>query len=139
MNKYEHFIAIGLCAFSAVIGLLIGYLFFEPSSFAEAANTQDGYLQQDVSIEDVGIELFSSSEEMLLVPELPPQPAHLYVLTSQDGYIIVRYAEGNGEGIRTITSTPVTSLAWEEQERLADGIRIYTEEALIRILEDYGS
>jgi len=139
MSKYEHFIAIGLCAFSAMIGVVIGYLFFEPSSFAEAANTQDGYLQQDISIADSGIEFFSPPTEVLLVPELPSQPTHLYILTSQDGYIIVRYAEGNGAGIRTITNTPVTSLAWEEQERLAAGIRIYTEEALIRILEDYGS
>jgi hypothetical protein len=58
-----------------------------------------------------------------------------YLVSSSGGFLVVYNANEEPE----FTLIPVNALPAEEQERLAAGIRVYTEEALIRILEDYGS
>ena len=73
---------------------------------------------------------------------LPPdsQPAsHLYVVTIVGGYIAVYYAEENGGGLKEVTNTAVGNLAPEEKEQLMAGVKIYSDEALVMILQDYGS
>jgi len=73
-------------------------------------------------------------------PQAESVPSYIYIVTSLDGYIVVQYAgDKAGEGIHLTTNKAVNALPPEEQERLAAGIAVYTEEALFRLLEDYGS
>jgi len=73
-------------------------------------------------------------------PEIASEPdRHLYVVSTLNGYVVVYHAEHAGGGIKELTSTAVGSLSPDELEMLAQGIRIYNEEALARILQDYGS
>jgi len=68
-----------------------------------------------------------------------PVAAHLYVVTILGEYIAIYHAEEYGGGLKEVTSTSVGALAPEEIERLATGIKIYSDEALAMILQDYGS
>ena len=63
----------------------------------------------------------------------------LYIVTVHDGFLVVFHAEKYGGGIKEITSIYVGALTLEEQDRLTIGIRVYSEEELVRTLQDYGS
>jgi len=150
MTKRDRYTMITIAVCFSLSGILVGYLIFGSIHTARAGaagfETQIGYVQNDVSIanfDDAFLSLtMPISQEIVHEPEieLVPASAHRYVVTSQDGYIVVHYANSkSGEHIHTITGTSVSSLPPEEQERLAEGIYIYNEDALIRILEDYGS
>jgi hypothetical protein len=117
MKKYYAALIL-ICAIVTVLGI----------SFA--ARGADGYV------------LYSkiAAEAQPLAPQeksVPPAPSHAYILTARDGYIVVLHAHDRTE--KEITPTPVNIFPPEEQERLAQGIYVYTEEALFRLLEDYGS
>lgn len=143
MQKHEHIIIIAIIIFFSLLGFGAGFVVFGPLRTSHSvAATETGYLQHDMSI--AGLEFPPRMEEVVPEPEQEspvPPAAHLYVVTTQNGYITVHLANVDGragEQVRTL-STSVASLPAEEQERLAHGINVYTEDALIRILEDYGS
>jgi len=150
MTKRDHYAMITIAVCFSLLGILIGYLIFGSIYTASAGvrkfEAQTGYVQNDVSIasfDDEFLPLFMPNhEEMVYEPEpdVVPTPSHRYIVTSEDGYIVVHYADSkSGEHIHTMTNTSVSSLPPEEQERLVNGIYIYNEDALFRILEDYGS
>ena len=60
-----------------------------------------------------------------------------YVLGTSEGYVAVFYA--GAMSLKERTERPVIALSEEEQQRLVEGIPIFTEEQLVRTLEDYGS
>ena len=65
-----------------------------------------------------------------------------YILRTDHGFITVFYIQNGQDQPLTIkerTNTPASSLSPEEKKRLSDGIYIYTEEQLVRLLQDYGS
>jgi len=64
---------------------------------------------------------------------------YMYVVTVIDGYIVVFHSEVYGGGLKERTSTAVGALHPEELARLTSGIKVYSDEALARILQDYGS
>jgi hypothetical protein len=74
------------------------------------------------------------------VPPPPPPPPPRFILTTQDGFLAVFHADTKGP-VRLMeqTSIPVAPLPQAERDRLTLGILVYTEEALHRLLEDYGS
>ena len=61
--------------------------------------------------------------------------APLYILSAADGVIAVTQ-EGQ---VVDVVSRPVTALPPEEQALLNEGIAVFTEEQLLRLLQDYGS
>ncbi len=61
-----------------------------------------------------------------------------YVLSVYNGYIAVYYDREKNH-LKEVTSTPVSSLEFAEQERLYDGIEILGETELYKALESYGS
>ena len=65
--------------------------------------------------------------------------SHMYVVKAVDGYIVIYYSESNGGGVMEFTSIFAGALSMEDQQRLAEGIPVYTNEELVRILQDYGS
>ena len=60
-----------------------------------------------------------------------------YMLGTDHGFIAVFYADDRA--LKERTMTPASALSPEERERLVSGIYIYTEEQLVRALQDYGS
>lgn len=61
-----------------------------------------------------------------------------YMVGTSNGFVAVFYGT-SGEALKEITTTPTTALPPEEQQRLLEGIRVYTNEELVRVLQDYGS
>ena len=64
-----------------------------------------------------------------------------YILTTDHGFVAVfHFSESSPRGhLKERTLTPESALSPEERQRLRSGIYIYTEEELVRALEDYGS
>ena len=149
MRKRDRNILILIAICFSLLGFLTGYLIWGPVHTLRAvvAETEVGYVQKDISVTNFDDDYFLGNQAAtdityLPVPGLGAAPSHRYLVTSQDGYIVVfyvNYESKTGNYLHTVTNTSVSSLPPEEQERLAKGIYIYTEDALFRILEDYGS
>ena len=155
MKKHEHIIIICTIIAAILLGAGASYFTFGRLHASDTARYEsyDGYLPQDLAVTNItpdfqdflqaqaDIAYMPSTKYPPSEPEVStPQTLHKYVVTSQDGFIVVLYAGCNKNGtVHTITNTPVAPLPQEEQDRLAAGINIYTEDALFRILEDFGS
>ena len=63
-----------------------------------------------------------------------------YIVTEYDGFVAV-FARVGGAPLRLaeITRTPLSSLSPSEQARIREGIIVHSEEALLRIIQDYES
>ena len=62
-----------------------------------------------------------------------------YMLGIEHGFITVFYANDGNPTLKERTRTPETALSLEEHERLLNGVYFYTEEQLVRALQDYSS
>ena len=132
------------CVTSVLMGFMLGYMFFgEGGNTLAYADTIYDYQAEAPYMAAIQQETYNPQAENPAPPyNQPPleeSPAHLFVVTILDGFIVVYHAEKHGGGLKETTNTFVDALAPEEQERLASGIRIYTDEALARLLQDYGS
>ena len=131
----------GACAFSGVMGVTLGYFIF--GAIAVSAITGNSAVPDEnfPGYAEVGTFAPYESQEAPSEPEEPhgTEPPHRYIVTSEDGVIVVFRSTGERHLIVERTDIAVNALPPEEQERLYHGIFIYTEEALVRILEDYGS
>ena len=153
MEKYT---IVGICALSALVGIGLGYLAFGPvrglvmayddAVVAYEANI-DFALPEVVVLPPGDNEYFLMEDTVAVIAQddvfAVEEYSHRYLVTaSDDGYIVVYNVypgDKSGGTVREVTTTTIDSLAPEEQALLLGGIRIYTEEALVRILEDYGS
>ena len=126
------------CMASVLLGFVLGYMFFGPA--AEHTLAADTVYQAEAPYLAVA-ELYEPSKAEYTLPaqDDKQKPSYLYIVTTLDGYIVVYYAEKNGGGIKEFTNTAVNALAPEEQNRLAAGIQVCSDEALARLLQDYGS
>jgi len=76
-----------------------------------------------------------------------PDPAPLatssprYMLGTDHGFVTVFYIQNDHQELtlKERTRTPESALSPDERERLQSGIYIYTEEQLMRVLQDYDS
>ena len=80
---------------------------------------------------------YSSSPSALRDSRLPSEPAPKYILGTDHGFVAVFHAADGG--LKELTRTPEAALSPEERELLTNGVFLYTEEQLIRALQDYGS
>jgi hypothetical protein len=142
MGKRKYFAIIAAtCTLSAAAGVMLGYFIFGPIGITARAETAGESFYEAAACEEVfeyencNSQLFAHNE--IAFEQFDGEPEHSFVVTTRDGFIVVYCARANE--LREVTFTPVNALPPEERERLAQGIRIYSEEALIRILEDYGS
>ncbi|HOA82183.1 MAG TPA: BofC C-terminal domain-containing protein, partial [Defluviitaleaceae bacterium] len=63
-----------------------------------------------------------------------------YVLGVHDGFVAIFYNnEEDVTKVKEVTETPIPSLPPEERNKLEKGIKVYSEDELIRMLEDYTS
>jgi len=149
MGKQDILLHLATCVLSVMLGIGIGYVFFALPDSTSAV------ISLEPSIEHIDT-VHASFEPEFLLPQqteyepvvevfyelTPPHVPHIYIVMSKDGNVVVYYANPSGEPpnqIKTITNIAVAALPTEEQNRLAQGIFVYTEDDLFRILEDYGS
>ena len=154
MDKISHFliseriptiVCASACMASILVGFIMGYIFFGADgnypAYADTATVyQAGAPYLPVSYYDS----FEPPAQQSAPPYNHPGPdddasTHLFVVTTLDGYLVVYHADEYGGGLKEMTNTHVGALAPEELERLTIGIRIYSDEELVRILQDYGS
>ena len=80
------------------------------------------------------------ANEVVMRKNLEEKSNQYYILSEQNGYIAVFYKfPVNGTNLKEITSTHINALPPEEKARIATGIEVEGENALMKILEDYGS
>ena len=136
------------CVASVLMGFAIGYIVFEtgepvlayadapmdPPAASYSADVTPGFTPGFAS----GL---PSLEDFIRDYSQPrtPEADYLFLVTVLDGYIVVYHSEESGGELKEITSTSIYSFSLEEQEQLKYGIKIYSEEGLARILQDYGS
>ncbi|MCL2839673.1 MAG: BofC C-terminal domain-containing protein [Defluviitaleaceae bacterium] len=138
----KKYVLITICTISALTGIGLGYFFFGPATISASESTSA--VKYEVFPKYIPIdsepELMQAYSTINPTPEPLPIPSHLFVVSIYDGYIAVYHSAPEGKGIlKEVTTTKINALPLIEQVRLEQGINIYTEEALIRILEDYGS
>ena len=139
MEKLKFLTALSVtCILTAAIGIMLGFFVLGP--IGVSATTAKPAVLSTGKPEYVSLYTPPATAAEYTQPEAQEHdfPADNFIVSSKDGYIVVYYA-GEIPEIKEITFTPINALPVEEQERLAEGIYIYTEEALVRILEDYGS
>jgi len=76
-----------------------------------------------------------SQEQTAVQPE---NPEWRYLVKAFGGQVAV-YAEGQTSSPKYVTGIPVQSLPKADRDKLEEGIPIYSEPELTRILEDLGS
>jgi len=147
MKKRDTIILIAIFTLCAIVGGGLGYLAFGPIG-VRADNSSYDTPQQQPATASFNIEsptlqdIHDEQEQAGYSNEYDNEKtATGFIVTTSDGYIVVFYASNEGKGgqIMETTSTHVGTLPPEEQDRLAHGIRVDTYEALLRLLEDYGS
>ncbi|MCL2399074.1 MAG: hypothetical protein FWC91_04915 [Defluviitaleaceae bacterium] len=64
-----------------------------------------------------------------------------YILGTDYGFVSVFYntASDQNLALKERTSTPTDTLPMDERRRLSKGIPVYSEEQLVKLLQDYGS
>ncbi|OGO86312.1 MAG: hypothetical protein A2Y22_02240 [Clostridiales bacterium GWD2_32_59] len=88
---------------------------------------------------DWQIKIFSS-KQVVMQKNLKEKSPFYFKIGEKDGYIAVYYEKPvNGISLREITDTPVNTLPKDEQDKIKNGITVYGEDELIKILEDYSS
>jgi hypothetical protein len=134
MEKKMYVFIIGSCVLSILLGIGFGYLLFGGAyvnaNIYTGSRTNEAVPAVSGTVSEVAAAVAETGE--VLTP-------HRYVVTVVDGYITVFYADHAGGNVKEVTTSPAYILPPADIERLQEGIRIYTEEALARILQDYGS
>ncbi|NLJ88478.1 MAG: hypothetical protein GX327_06845 [Epulopiscium sp.] len=81
-----------------------------------------------------------SSEKVVLKKSIFTKNNSQYVLGVHDGFVAIFYNnEEDVTKVKEVTETPISSLPPEERNKLEKGIKVYSEDELIRMLEDYTS
>jgi len=146
MRKQDILLHITTCVLSVCLGLGLGYAFFSPHDAEEIKNTADQTANEfeaaayAVFSPDVVPRIIEQNPGLEVFTELAEE--NIFLVSSRDGLIVVYYAPKDGESashLRTITNISTAALPQEEQERLAEGIAVYSEDELLRLLEDYSS
>jgi len=133
------------CTASVLLGFVVGIVLFgyqeNYPQYSEIIDPFRAEVAEPVIVDTYAEMPTATQKPETTQPILPTldEETHLYVVTAQDGYIVIYHATAYGGGLKEITSTPVGTLANEELARLTEGIKIYTDEALARLLQDFGS
>ncbi len=81
-----------------------------------------------------------SQEQVVFEQKVENKAPDYYVIGEKDGYIAIYYENPElGLRLREIVQRPINSLPVDEQNKIKEGIIIYGEENLIKVLEDYTS
>lgn len=96
--------------------------------------------QEDIKNSFTQWDIVSFEDEQVVMRRIiNNKPNQVYTIGVSGEFIAIFYGEGNLENIKEVTNIPISALPKEEQERLKSGIPIYSQDELIRRLEDYSS
>ncbi len=100
-----------------------------------------GLSQFELAEKLMGWEIVSfANDEIVLEKKINQKSTPNYTIGIKDGFVAVFYDDVVGESnIKEVTDMPITALSEEEQARLLSGIRVKSEDELLKVLEDYGS
>ncbi len=80
------------------------------------------------------------NNQVIMRKNLEGMSNQYYIIGALNGYVAVFYKnEINGNNLKEVTDTPVSTLPIEIQEQLLKGINVVGEDNLDRMLEDYES
>ena len=134
MRRYQIIPMVLAAVFSAGGGGVIGYAIGTGQEVsAESADMPAHYLASTSppALSPPIIVPFDDEDDRLGRPR--------YRIGTDHGFVAVFYVADDYLALKERTRTPESALSSEERERLADGVYIYTEEQLVRALQDYGS
>ena len=138
LEKNWHIIALAACLTSIMLGIVFGY-FISGRNLVIALETMPE-LEYEVILEATDTHAMPDVIDDITIPVYAgTPPTHRYVVTVVDGFVAVFYASHTGGALKEVTTAAAHALSAYELEQLEAGIFIYTEEALARILQDYGS
>lgn len=80
-----------------------------------------------------------TEEEVVIRREVENRISRLYTLGIQDDFIAIFHGANLGTNLKELTDIHAGRLPDEEIERLREGVPVYTQDELIRRLEDYSS
>jgi len=119
-------IPIATAIISAIAGLIIGYAVGNTQEVAASPPEPNIYELSHIS----------NTSPAAIVPAVDVVSPK-YVLGESNGFVAVFYY--NQLDVKEMTRTPTSSLTDSEFKRLSEGVNIYTDEQLVRILQDYDS
>ena len=133
---------IGTCVIAAAAGLSFGYFVIGPlgvsalgsDNHVQADEPLAAYVSYDSSIATSAY--YNADAPDTSVAEPLQGDTHNFIVTTHDGMLVIYNA---AESTTEFTNIATNALPEADRERLASGISVYSEEALMRILEDYGS
>jgi hypothetical protein len=145
MQKIFIAVTSACCVILALIDLYLNYRLFElksrlnePASYVQTG-AEDTFLTLSESFYTEQRELPRARNDGALTDTNPPaaaEPQPMYKLGVQDGYITVYYGGGP---VKEVTALPTDALPFDEKLRLNEGIPVYDETELAKLLQDYGS
>jgi len=152
MKNLKTYGIIAVCVCSALAGISFGYFVFgrvlaNVTDLQASEYLPDFFEEEVLNSKETPIAVYAEAPTVeIAIEEVPtvhvdlPEEIYKFIVSSLDGYIVIYHAttEGNHE-LKEKTVISVNALPFIEQQRLSNGIMVYSEEALIRILEDYGS
>jgi len=138
-EKIPAMICLLACTASILMGFGVGYILFAPGE-STVVYAEAGPLYQ-AEILTPNTEASETLPDAVYYRHIPHEesPSYLYVVSIMDGYVVVYHAPGFGGEIKEVTNTPIGALDSEELDQLIAGIKIYSDEALARVLQDFGS
>lgn len=84
--------------------------------------------------------LNSNENEIVFYKSVLSEAPNYYVIGEKDGFMAVYYEHPElGLRLREVTEREIASFELQEQDKLRIGIKVYGEENLIKLLEDYSS
>ena len=141
-EKIPTIICLLACTASVFMGFAIGYILFTSGEntlvYADTGPPFQAESTYQTTSPEIHDEILPDAIYHRQVPH-EETPSYLYVVSVLDGYVVVYHAPGFGGGIKELTNTPISTLGLEELDQLTAGIKIYSDEALARILQDFGS
>lgn len=120
-------IPIATAVISAVAGLIIGYA-VGGNTQEVAASPPEHHIYKLNRVESTSPAAIVQTED-IAIPK--------YILGASEGFVAVFYYDR--PDIKELTGTPTSSLTSDEFNRLTEGVNIYSEEQLVRFLQDYDS
>lgn len=80
-----------------------------------------------------------SREKIVMKKNIAAKRQQYYIIGIKDGYVAVFFYDGRKKSLKELTNTPIESLSLEDKNRLEKGIKIFDEDKLIAIMQDYES
>ncbi len=140
MQKYMIIFTTICCVILAGINLWLNFRLYQFTGIKNAAEETEMLTASADIADGEGLGLQAGYiEDSVTVLSAAANTEPKYKLGTRGGYITIFYGAGGGAVVKEITGLPSGALPADEQIRLAQGIPVYDDEELAKLLQDYGS